>query len=75
MSNAAAAYYEWLALEYRNRAALFRKFGYNASAEHLDHRADGYAAAAAREASKKAAPELPDAAPLLPPTPPETRIT
>ncbi len=49
MSNAAAAYYAYLALVDRDRARVFRNFGYFASADYLARRAERYEAIAGRE--------------------------
>jgi hypothetical protein len=64
MSNAAAAYYAYLALVDRDRARVFRNFGYFASAEHVERRAERYEAMSDRE-MRGAAP-MTDAAPTSP---------
>jgi hypothetical protein len=60
MSNAVAAYYAYLAQVDREKARVFRNFGYFASADYVERRAERYdreSRAAARES--KAAPQLP----------------
>lgn len=42
MSNATAAYYTYLARVDRDRAKVFRNFGYHASAAFVENRADRY---------------------------------
>lgn len=60
MSNAVAAYYAYLAQSDREKARVFRNFGYFASAEYVERRADRFdreSRAAAR--ANKEAPQLP----------------
>jgi hypothetical protein len=57
MSNALAALYAWRALEDRRTAATFRKFGYHASADHVERRADRMERLS--NAQSEAAPQFP----------------
>jgi hypothetical protein len=69
MSNAAAAYYTYLAHVDRDKAATLRRFGYHASAEYVDARARAHEVEARRQ-SKRGAP-FTDAPPLASPSLPQ----
>lgn len=69
MSNALAAYYTYLALEERERARVFRKFGYYASAQAIERRAERHENRAALETSR-AEESCDSPAPSVSPLPP-----
>lgn len=69
MSNALAAYYTYLALEERERARVFRKFGYYASAQVIERRAERHEDRAAVETSR-AGESRDSSAPSVSPLPP-----
>jgi hypothetical protein len=63
MSNAAAAYYAYLARVDHERARVLRNFGYHASADYIQARARRYD----RMTKSEGAAPLTDAAPCFPP--------
>jgi hypothetical protein len=71
MSNAAAAYYAYLAHADREQARVLRKFGYLASADYVERRAERRETRAAQEAAKEKGPSELTEEPPPSPTPTE----